>query len=67
MYFTYILFFVKTRSICNAYRLINVVVVVVVVVVVSFMYTNWVEYDCVANQYLEYVSLLATNSYLFVF
>ena len=32
MYFTYILFFVKTRSICNAYRLINVVVVVVVVV-----------------------------------
>ena len=37
MYFTYILFFVKTRSICNDYRLINVVVVVgggVVVVVV---------------------------------
>ena len=33
MYFTYILFFVKTRSICNDYRLINVVVVVVVVVV----------------------------------
>jgi len=66
MYVTQFLFFVKTRSICNAYRLINVVVVVVVVVV-SFMYTNWVEYDCVANQYLEYVSLLATNSYLFVF
>ena len=29
MYVTYILFFVKTRSICNAYRLIHVVVVVV--------------------------------------
>ena len=28
----YFLFFVKTRNICNAYRLINVVVVVVVVV-----------------------------------
>ena len=35
MYVTYILFFVKTRSICNAYRLIHVVVVVVVVVVVA--------------------------------
>jgi len=29
MYVTYFLFFVKTRSICNAYRLISVVVVVV--------------------------------------
>ena len=33
MYVTYFLFFVKTRSICNAYRLINVVLVVVVVYV----------------------------------
>ena len=32
MYVTSFLFFVKTRSICNVYRLINVVVVVVVVV-----------------------------------
>jgi len=29
------LFFVKTGSICNAYRLINIVVVVVVVVVLE--------------------------------
>ena len=36
MYVTSFLFFVKTRSICNAYRLINVVVVVVVVVVVDW-------------------------------
>ena len=34
MYVTKVLFFVKTRSICNVYRLINVVVVVVVVAVV---------------------------------
>jgi len=37
MYVTQFLFFAKTRSICNAYRLINVVVVVVVLALFVYL------------------------------